>query len=218
VSNTSSEVSKGWDAPWPYGYPGAVDSAGSVAAPLLAGFSFALVGLIVPEGKGIRWPSFTLALLVAAGFLFVAAVQCGFWARLWAVTPSEINEWTPTDPEERRHAEQRLHAAGFRLWSYRLTWAYRWGILALLAGVTLVLVPPGSPSAARWVAIGVASAGWLLEAVWIGSGWILQGSPTALFGNQPDVPKDGTRHLWIRRSSLLRRIARQFRPLIRGTQ
>ena len=183
-----------WDAPWPYGYPGSVESAGSVAAPLLAGFSFALIGLIVPEGTGIRWPGLALTLFVAAGLLFVAAVQCGFWARLWTVTPSDLCEWSPDDPDDRKRAEQRLHAKGFRLWSNRLTWAYRWGILALLAGVTILLVPPGNLSGMRWAAIVLAAMGWLLE----GCGSLLVGSSKRVRFRSTTIsltlPKTAPRH------------------------
>jgi hypothetical protein len=62
----------------------------------VARFSYALIGLIVPEGKGIRWPGLTLATLVTTGLLFIAAGQYGFWARLSTVMPSEINELQPT--------------------------------------------------------------------------------------------------------------------------
>jgi hypothetical protein len=206
-----------WDVIWPYGYPASVESAGSVAAPLLAGFSFALIGLIVPGGKGIRWPGAALALFVAAGLLFIAAVQCGFWARQWTVTPSELNDWRPDEPDSRKHAEQRLHAKGFALWARRLSWAYRWGILSLLAGVTVLLVPPGDPSAWRWVAIVAAVVGWLLEAMWIASGWVLKTSPISLYDDQPDVPRDATSALWFRRIAAIRWLARKFRPVIRAS-
>ena len=214
---TFDESKTEWDAFWPYGYPGSVESAGSVAAPLLAGFSFALIGGIVPEGKGIRWPGVALALFVAAGLLFIAAVQCGLWLRQWAVTPSELSEWRPNDSDSRRRAEQRLHVKGFGVWARRLSGRTDGGILSLLAGVTFVLVPPGDPSASRWVAIVIAAVGWLLEAMWVASGRVLRGSPTALYDDQPDVPQDGTPALWFRRIAAIRWLARKFRPLIRAS-
>jgi len=113
--------------------------------------------------------------------------------------------------------DQRLHAIGFALWSRRLTWAYRWGILALLAAVTIMLVPPGHISVMRWVAIAAATFGWILEAAWIASGWLLKGSPVAVFGDEPDVPKAGTPALAIRGSRPLRAVARTFNPLPRLT-
>jgi hypothetical protein len=204
-----------WVAPWPVGYPAAMESAGSVAAPLLAGFSFALVGLIVPEGKGIRWPGVALAFLVAAGLLFIAAVQCGFWARQWTVAPSELEEWWPDDPEERKHAEQRAHAQGFATWAGRLRLTYRTGILFLLVGIAMTLVPPGGIGVARWFAIAIAFAGVALELLWIVSGWLLVGSPTCAYNEQLDVPKTGTRAFAIRAWPPVRWIARRFVPLVR---
>lgn len=56
-----------WSVPKPYGAPAALQSAGTVAAPLLAGFSFALVGLVLTSPERIRWPDATLVLLTASG-------------------------------------------------------------------------------------------------------------------------------------------------------
>src|SRR5258708_7565965 len=92
-------------APWPYGLRSAIGSVGSVASPLLAGFSFALIGLIIPSTSAIRWPGVSLALLVVSGVAFVMAVQCGFWAQLWVVMPSEVDEWKPNAPQGQRYAE-----------------------------------------------------------------------------------------------------------------
>jgi hypothetical protein len=204
-----------WKAPWPYGDPAAAESAGSVAAPLLAGFCFTLIGLLVPEGKGIRWPDLALALFVAGGFFFIGAVQCGAWARQWTVTPSELDEWGPDDPPERKEAEQRAHALGFAIWSRRLRSMYRAGILALLAGITITLVPSSHITAMRWVAIAIAAVGLAVEGLWIASGWLLRGSADCLYGDKPDVPKAPAQAMWLRRSARLRSIARKFKPLIR---
>jgi hypothetical protein len=204
-----------WAAPWPYGDFAAAESAGGVASPLLAGFCFTLIGLIVPEGKGIRWPGFALVLLVAGGLFFIAAVQCGAWARQWTVTPQELDEWGPGEPLGRKEAEQRAHFVGFSMWSRRLRLADRGGIVALLAGVMVMLVPPGHITGMRWLAIVTAACGLVLESLWIASGWLLKGSPDCLYGNRPDVPKPGTPLLWLRGSLRLRRVARAFRPIIR---
>jgi|GEM_PF-3631368 len=42
---------------------------GSTAAPLLAGFAFALIGLVVGGDASIRWEDTTLAVLMLAGLL-----------------------------------------------------------------------------------------------------------------------------------------------------
>jgi hypothetical protein len=209
-----------WEAPWPYGYADAMDSASSVAAPLLAGFSFTLIALIVPKTQGIRWPGAALSLLVAASLLFIASVQCGFWARMWSIKPSDLTDWRPSDRDVRKHAEQRAHARGNAIWSLRFRRAYRAGILALLAGVAILLVPSGHISFMRWIAIVIAVAGWALEASWIASSWLLKGSPISIYTDehdeplQPDEPAAQTPLLWIRRFPPLRRVARRFEPLV----
>ena len=85
-----------WLLPSPkrgYGTSAAVQSVGSVAAPLLAGFSFTLVGLVLASPDRIRWPGASLVLLTAAGLSHVTAVQCAAWAREWNPTPSELLNW-----------------------------------------------------------------------------------------------------------------------------
>lgn len=203
-----------WDAPWPYGYPGAVDSASGIVAPLLAGFSFALIGLIVQDPTALRWPGVALALLVAAGMSFVAAVQCGFWAKEWVTTPSEIEEWHPNDTPQETHDDQRIHRRGFKLWARRLRFTYRLGIVTLLAGVTVALVPVTDMNSLQKVAVLIAAIGLALELSWISAGWLLRGSPMALYHGQADVTKPGTTFLRLRSVRTLRWLARRFEPVV----
>jgi hypothetical protein len=210
-----SDVQAIWDPPWPYGFPSAVDSAATIVSPLFAGFSFALIGLIVQDPTALRWPGIALALLMLAGMSFIAAVQCGFWARQWVTTPSEIADWRPTDSVDERSDDQHMHRNGFKLWARRLSFTYRLGISTLLLGVTLTLVPGGQIGALRILAVATAGLAFILELAWIASGWILRGSPIALYPGQPDVPKPGTKALWIRDLAPLRSFARRFRPLSR---
>lgn len=204
-----------WDPPFPLGYPGAIESAGSVAAPLLAGFSFALVGLVIPSPEYFRWPSGTLILLLAGGVSFIAAVQCSFWARQFAVGPADVEEWRPQHPLERKVALQRLHKHGFLLWGSRFNFWYRAGILLLLAGVVLAVVPRGTIGTGRYVAIAVAASGFLGELCWVFATWLLRGSPGTAYNDQPDEPSGDVGALWLRRSPALRRAARLFVPLVR---
>lgn len=204
-----------WEAPFPFGYAAAAENTGSVAAPLLAGFSFALVGLIVPAPEHLRWPDLALSLLVASGVSFVAAVQCGFWARQFVATPDEIRLWHPEYPQGRMQALQRLHASCFRRWNGRLNRSYRAGIVLLLLGVTFVLVPPGHVGWLRGLAVAIAAAATAAELLWIGSTWLLVGSPTMAYDDQPDVPGDGVQARALRSSPLLRAVARVFVPLER---
>jgi hypothetical protein len=206
-----------WDGPFPFGFPAAADSAGSVAAPFLAGFSFALVALLIPSPEHFRWPNFALLSLVAAGFAFIGAVQAGFWARQYAVTPDDIRLWRPEYPSGRMHALQRLHTAGFMKWNARMNWLYRAGMMLLLLGVTLSLVPPNHISWGRWVAIGVAVTASMLELLWILASWLLAGSPSMAYDDQPDDAGADIRFRRLRSQPTLRRAARIFVPLPRIT-
>jgi len=208
-------VAEKWDQPFPYGYPASAESAGSVAAPLLAGFSFALVGLVIPSPNDFRWPSAALLLLLAAGLAFIGAVQCWFWARMYAITPQDIDLWRPDYPAKQKLAIQRLHMRGFDIWSSRFNRFYRVGILLLLAGMTFTLVPRGDIGPVRSLAIALAAAGFIAELVWIAAIWLLKGSPVGAYDKQVDEPKEGVRFSQVRRSPILRRVARAIVPLPR---
>jgi hypothetical protein len=206
-----------WVAPFPYGYPAATESVGSVASPLLAGFSFALVGLVIPAPEHFRWPNATLAVLFLAGALFIFSVQCSFWARQYEITPNDINLWTPAYPQGRKQALQRLHSVGFNTWNSRMNRAYRFAILCLLVGVMLALLPPGHVSWLRRVAVALAVLASLVEAAWIAAMWLIHGSPSMAYDDQPDVPRDDVRFLRLRKNALLRWLARlSFRFLAFG--
>jgi hypothetical protein len=204
-----------WDQPFPYGFPAATESAGSVAAPLLAGFSFALVGLVIPAPERFRWPSATLVLLLAGGVAFVAAVQCSFWARQYAITPEDIDLWRSEYSRERKLALQHLHKLGFDIWAGRFNVAYRAGILLLLGGIALALVPRGSIGPVRFLAIAVAAAGLLAELCWVFSTWLLNGSPSMAYDDQPDEPPEDASFPRLRRWRPAHSLARMFVPLPR---
>jgi hypothetical protein len=160
--------------PFPYGLGSSIEGFSSTASPLFAGFSAALVGLVLtaPEST-IRWPSAALALHTAATIAFVVAVQCGLWARGFVVSPAAIAEWWPgTDPARLRNV-RRLHRRGFGIWRRRFHLAYRVGIVLFLSGLAVALVPPDPIGWGRWVAIGVAIAGLVLEFAWIAANEVL---------------------------------------------
>jgi hypothetical protein len=204
-----------WDAPFPYGFPAAVESSGSGAAPFLAGFTFALIGLILPDTGHFRHPGSALVLLSASAIAFIATVQCAFWARQYAVTPEDVTTWRPQYPRARQVALQRLHQLAFRIWARRANRSYRAGIMLLLAGVGLALVPPGSISAARGAAIGVIGIGFVGELLWMAAQWLLSGSDDLVYDETPDLPRKDVRFRRLRTQPLLRRIARLFVPLAR---
>jgi hypothetical protein len=191
-----------WETPDLYGEAEALNSMGTIAAPLLAGFSLAAMAqTLTIKTSETRWPDVALLLFMLAAVLFVTSVQAMFWARGYQATPQEIKDWWPdaTDPDrlERLRREQKRHAAGFRMWSNRARVTYSAALLCLLAALTLLAIPPASEAQtpiARWLAVAVGTAAFMAETVWtVGSftnakwlAWLLQppygdasnGSPT----------------------------------------
>ena len=170
-----------WKPPARYGYAETIQSAGMVVAPLLAGFTITLIGLLVDSpGKSIRYGSLALAILVAASVLLITAIQCAYAARQYMVRPDELEAWWPglDDPDDQGEvrrwwelrAEQLAHRDMHSLWAGRFRRAYHLGILAVFAGLALVLMPPRFPDAvgaARWTAIAIAVLAVIGEALWI---------------------------------------------------
>lgn len=164
-----------WDEPALYGEAEAVASVGTVAAPLLAGFCLtATVQALTLTTSDTRWPSLMLLLFMLASLLFVATVQFMFWARRYQVGPSELKVWWPDadHPQRTKMLQdiQKRHAVGFRRWARWARAAYRAALLFLLAGFTILAVPPagshGQPSVIRWVAVGVGAAAFVAEVIW----------------------------------------------------
>lgn len=164
-----------WVTPSLYGEAEALNSMGTIAAPLLAGFSLAaMVQTLTVAKSQARWPDAALLLFLLAAVLFVATVQAMFWARGYQASPQQIKEWWPdaddTERMELLRREQKLHAAGFRMWSNRARVTYSAALLCLLAALTLIAVPPEShdqPSVLRWLAVAVGAAAFIAEALWI---------------------------------------------------
>lgn len=169
-----------WKHPRPYGAPAATDSASTIAAPLLAGFSITLIAQVIDSRDSVRWPDVVFILLAGASVAMLAAVQSGFWARQYYVRPEELEDWWPDIGNPRRWAnvrqDQWAHARLHELWCRRFRRAYRLGILLLLAGLGFALVPSASGGDFGWpraLAIGVVGAGFLGELLWIGASRML---------------------------------------------
>lgn len=104
---------------WPFkgdlGFRRSIESAGTVAAPLLAGFSFTLLVLLLPtlgqnqttiqagadvrvvnESQDFSALSEPAAVsLLFAGLMFIFSVQAAIAMRFHAHTPAELQEWFP---------------------------------------------------------------------------------------------------------------------------
>jgi hypothetical protein len=206
-----------WQLPDHPGYRRSMESAGTVAAPLLAGFSFTLLVLLLPtlgdktttvrvgaqarvatgSQDFSRAPELAAILLLLAGLLLVAAVQAAVTMRYHSHTPGELAELYPEyfplgdDPDvEGLPGWWTEHAAPARVgnrwyggwareylydelvradrWAGWARRAYHAGIVALLAGLAMLVLPPdGVGDPARWVLFGIAIAGVVGEAIWI---------------------------------------------------
>jgi hypothetical protein len=164
-----------WRKPAPLGYGSAMDSLGSVAAPLLAGFSLASVIIVSDDSVNFRWPGATALALATAAVALIGSVQCTYYARQYFWSGAEVSDWWPemkadTGLEALLRQEQ---AEAFSRWGGWIRWArttYDFGILALLAGLGLGLAPQhgsGLQNSLRWAAVIVAFVACVGEAVWI---------------------------------------------------
>jgi len=164
-----------WKVPDPYGAARAMDGMGSVAAPLLAAGALGLLGLVLSVEEHLRSPSLALLLLVISSSSLVLAVQSTFWMRQYNVTPSEMRQWH--DDADHRLSELRdtqwTYQVEQQAWENRARRSYQVGIVALYAGVAVVLIPRGNIDVIRAIAIGVAGLAALAEVVWSSVAWLL---------------------------------------------
>ena len=94
-----------WLVPDPEGYFDAIQATGTMVAPILAGFAFAILALVlVPAAKNetdpLRWRDPVLALLVAAALLLIISTQAAIRARMTMVKPDELMKWYPSAADE----------------------------------------------------------------------------------------------------------------------
>lgn len=153
-------------------YVQVVDKLGTIAAPLLAGFSLTLIGVLVGADapKTIRWPDCTLAALTVATVLFLLAVQWTITAMQFTLTPEEHAARTASLTEQQRQVAYADVMSTFRSWSERARLAISEGIALVLLGLIGVLLPPGrlcDLAAGRVVALIGAGAALLYEIWWL---------------------------------------------------
>lgn len=168
-----------WSKPRPLGYGKAVESLGTVAAPLLAGFSLASVIVVTDDSTNFRWPGAAAFALVVAAVMMIGAVQCGFNSRQYLWSGAEVREWWPDmrDDSARETVLREQQALAFHRWDVWATWmrvTYNLGILALLVGLALALPPQHDTEAQanwRWAAAGLAFAACAAEVFWILAGF-----------------------------------------------
>jgi hypothetical protein len=128
--------------------------------------------VVVQQEDSLRYPGVVLVLLVAALVMLVLAVQFGFWARRYAVTPDEIRQWWPNaNPArlEEIRREQHDHAAQHAAWSLQVAIAFNVGVLFLWLALGLAVTPKDGVQEPiwRWVAAGLAGLAALVNAAWL---------------------------------------------------
>lgn len=204
TAQRSTDDTADWWRPTYLGSPSAVESMSTIAAPLLAGFSITLIGVLSQAPEKFRLLGPALVALTLAAALFIMSVQCGFWARQYLWSPGEAQAWHPAGTEDPGHAgqaelvrAQRRAALGYQGWSRRAKTFYSHGLFALLFGLAAALVPHGGTASGsehapwRWTAAGIAALVLLFEIFWV-YGW-----------------------RWSRRLPLLRRLAALwFQPAV----
>jgi hypothetical protein len=127
-----------------------IDSVGTVTLPLLAGFSITSVVVVSDDAGNFRWPGLTILVLTIAALVLLGAVQSAYHARLYL---------SKDNPD--------YDKAQYWVWWTRTL--YDIGLLTLLAGLGLVVVPlhyVGREAGLRWTAAGLALCAFVVEFVW----------------------------------------------------
>ncbi|WP_158012919.1 hypothetical protein [Streptomyces sp. Root369] len=157
--------------PYPLGYAEASAATQTVAAPLLAGASLTLLGVVVVDDSTFRWPGATLLLVVSASITLIASIQVGADARRFLYNRQTLEAWYTEDELKRGPralAEREKHFIQWKVRNQRAVIAFNAGTMLLIFAITSVLVPSGGDQAVwRWIATGLALLGALGEAWWM---------------------------------------------------
>jgi hypothetical protein len=137
-----------WASPGEFGQPAATDTRNGAVAPLLAGFSIALLATVGQAPTGFRWPGATILLLLCAAGLFVLSIQLGFRSRSLLYSREDALSWgrindLPEELDERVRAEiQRRHMALWRRSQRSVQLSYNGAVATLALAVSCVAAPP----------------------------------------------------------------------------
>lgn len=171
-----------WKHPAPLGRGSAVEAMAGIAAPLLAGFSLTLLGVIASIPDSFRWPGAVIMVLVIAVTLLVACIQFGFRARSYLYSAADVRDWRPDFIAEpiREHVLKTDQRTDFEQWEVWDRWAgraYNLAICVLAVGIALAAAPPpgASEPGLRWFAAAIALGGGVAEASWIFGGSVAHG-------------------------------------------
>ena len=165
-----------WKLLKPYGQSAAMQSMGSVAAPLLAGFAISTALLVLQVYSSLKWPDTALAFLMLASILFVTSLQASFNARRFYVPPDEWVEWLNLTTTDARHRQLENNLAGMLphhdRWIEAARVTYNVGIIVLFAALAVALVPESDPTLWRKLAIAIPALGAVGELMWTVAGQV----------------------------------------------
>ncbi|QNE75059.1 hypothetical protein F0344_10950 [Streptomyces finlayi] len=150
-----------------------MNSATYVAAPLLAGFSVASIGLILTSQESFRWPGVTLLLLTLSAILLVTSVQFGITYQKYYYSLADVQSWwTDEEIESNEKVIAREQADDFAEWR-KAAWGamacYNMGITLLAASLATSLAPlPGDDSALeslKWTCVAILGQASLIAVI-----------------------------------------------------
>lgn len=136
--------------PGPHGYAAAIEGLGATAAPLLAGFAFALVGLTLDKESVLWCADLSLLLLVAAGLVLVLTVTMTYNARRNYISPSEYmaaREMAKLDSfdEDQLRRDQVNWIDRYNRWLDWIVPAFNLGTVLFLLAIASLLIPAEGP-------------------------------------------------------------------------
>ena len=147
-----------------------MEGRAGISAPLLAGFSLALVGVIAQDPTHFRWPGVALAALMIPIFCFLGAIRAGYRTKsaLYMLSDSAEAETKLPDQGKLRTQEPRedRHHGSYLRWGYLTFFAFGAGLFSLWVCIALTVAPPtpgGQEAAVRWVAFAMAIAASIFE-------------------------------------------------------
>jgi hypothetical protein len=176
--NDAGEPRGEWTVRSPEGYYDAMQAIGTMVAPILAGFAFAILALVlVPPAKGeadpVRWRDSALALLVFSALSLIISTQHAINARRTLVKPDELRAWYPSSVDEAGWPNkwladrQKVLEGRTALASTVCRHTYNAGTLLLFTAIAVLLVPPSPVDDARRVTLVAATLAVAVEAAWL---------------------------------------------------
>jgi hypothetical protein len=150
---------------------------GSVAAPLLAGFSITIVAVSLTDFEKLRWPGPAAILGVLTSGILVLTVQLTAWARQYHVTPADLRSWFDDADEISRRKllidELEFFTTLENKYARLARLTYSAGIVCLFAALGTAIAPTANSFqiVARWVAATIAylfaaaEVGWILISI-----------------------------------------------------